>query len=305
VGVRWSSRSEAGGPVEPFLEISRPYCLPGEEVGCTLVIHTQRPLRYKAISAELTCCEKFFVKSSRLTRIPHRCVVSVSGPGIASPPSWSVSFSIRVPDGAKPTYVGSSILRVWRVKALIELGLAPNISVGKMLFVLGPVSRESRRSASVCRGPVCLSINLVKGLFLPGEALRGSVFLSHPQAARSLRIEVLAIERLRVGQLGEISLARCLRKAFLPVRRTAPFSLKAPSYSSFADTCSSVTYVLKAVASLRTGEELVADLPISIGVLRLVDRSGGAPQGSRGGLPVLAGRPGPGPSIHASLRLWS
>ena len=272
---RPSPPGEARGSVFLHLEFNKPFCLPGEELGCRLLIDTEKPLRYRAISAELTCCEKFFVEGSRLTKIPHRCVAEISGPGVARPPRKSLCFSISIPCQASPTYVGSSILRIWRVKALVELGLAPNISVEEALFVVGSVSQEGRRSAFSSRGPLRLDIHLKKGLFFPGEALEGAISLSQPSAVRSLRVEVLALERLHVEHFREVSLARCLRRIVLPVKKTAYFVLQAPNYSSFIDVCSSATYVLRAIASLRVGGELVADLPISIGVLR-TSGAGGA-----------------------------
>jgi len=263
-----ASPKKTGGSVNVRLELSKPYCLPGEEIGCTLVIRTQRPIRYKAISAELTCCEKFFINGSRLTRIPHKHVVRVSGPGTALPPRTSLYFTMAIPSEAKPTYLGSSILRVWRVRTFLEFGLAPNIAVEEDLLIISSIDREGQRSAHACRGPLRLEITLKKGLFLPGEALKGHVFLSHPLAIRSLRVELFAIEKLCIERFGEVSLTRCLRRAFLPVKKMAFFSLQAPSYSPFVDICSSAIYVLRAVASLRAEGELVADLPISIGVLR-------------------------------------
>jgi len=278
--LRKRSSSSGGGrsSVCLRLEFSKPFCTPGEELGCRLLINTERPLRYKAVSAELTCCEKFFIKGSRLTRTPHRHTIEISGPGLALPPRKSFYFSIVIPRKANPTYIGSSILRIWRVKASVELGLAPDISVEEALFIVGSIGQEGQRSASSFKDHLHMDIHLKKGLCFPGEILEGSVLLSHPTAVRSLRVEIFAIEKLCVEPLGEISLARSLRRAVLPVKKVVSFALQAPNYSSFIDVCSSATYVLKATASLRAGGELVVRLPISIGVLRTCGTGRGIPR---------------------------
>ena len=277
----------AGGGVVITLRSDRPYYTPGDDVRCTLSLQTSQVLRFRKITAELACCEKLFSGRVRTTRVVVREQKAVSGPGKMLPPGGSLSFTMRIPPRASPTYMGYSILRVWRIKASVGLRLAPNLVADQTILVLRSFRRGGPMTSSASRGEVAMELSIRRGVFLPNETIEGFVALSGTPRVQSSRLELLAVEKLVMGRRGgEVVLPRRLRSLVLPVRSFTPFSLRAPGYSPFEDESSSVEYMLRAIARLKAGKELAVVLPILVGIPEV---GGAEDEGSRAPDPLGLG----------------
>jgi len=256
-----------GRRVAISLRADKPYYTPGDYACCALDIRTSWSLRFRRIIAELACCERFFSGEVRATRVMFKERKTLSGPGKVLPPGGSLTFAMRIPPEACPTYMGHSFLRLWRIKASVELGLAPSLVADHIILVLKSFRRGGPMTSSASRGGVLIELSIRKSVFLPNELIKGSVALSGAPDVRSFRLELLAIEKLAIGQgVSEAVFPRCLRSLVLPIKGLTPFSLRAPSYSPFESESSSVEYMLRAVARLRARGELVVGLPILVGV---------------------------------------
>jgi len=252
--------------VKLSLELNKPYFTPGEEMSCLLRAFVDKPLVFKAIAAEVICYEKMFSGRSKRTLISHKDSKRISGRGSLRPPRASLGFSMSIPRGAKPTYLGEHLMVGWRIKVRIKMPLTHDLVVSHPVFVIGVFSSEGPTVSSSSRGPSDLILRLRKNVFLPREEIRGTIFSNNPSEIRSCRVELLVKESFRMNPFAkEITRVRCLRKLPLEVADEVRFSLLSPHYSPFRSRYSSASYELRAVASLRRGGDLIASLPILVG----------------------------------------